>query len=260
MDETTYSDVDVIAYINENFIPVRVDADMRPDIDGLYNQGGWPSTLVLTPEGNIVRGGTYILPEDMVSWLKKGVTAYRDDRRGSGEKREKKPEQAGEAKPEKPDLKRTVNNLRSAFDRQHGGFGMGQKFPNPEAIDFLLSAFTGSGDEETKEIITLTLDRMAAGEIYDDIGGGFFRYATRSDWSSPHYEKMLDLNAGLVRNYASASLALGKDSYRMVLGGTIGYIMHNLYDPKTGGFYGSQDADEGYYTAKTRGGPPPHVD
>ena len=260
MDETTYTDVDVIAYINENFIPVRVDADMRPDIDGLYNQGGWPSTLVLTPEGNIVRGGTYILPEDMVSWLKKGVTAYRDDRRGSGEKREKKPEQAGEAKPEKADLKRTVNTLRSAFDRQHGGFGMGQKFPNPEAIDFLLSAFTGSGDEETKEIITLTLDRMAAGEIYDDIGGGFFRYATRSDWSSPHYEKMLDLNAGLVRNYASASLALGKDSYRKVLGGTIGYIMHNLYDPKTGGFYGSQDADEGYYTAKTRGGPPPHVD
>ena len=101
MDETTYSDVDVIAYINENFIPVRVDADMRPDIDGLYNQGGWPSTLVLTPEGNIVRGGTYILPEDMVSWLKKGVTAYRDGRRGSGEKREKKPEQAGEAKPER---------------------------------------------------------------------------------------------------------------------------------------------------------------
>jgi len=260
MDETTYSDVDVIAYINENFIPVRVDADMRPDIDGLYNQGGWPSTLVLTPAGNIVRGGTYILPEDMVSWLKKGVTAYRDDRRGSGEKREKKPEQAGEAKPEKADLKRTVNTLRSAFDRQHGGFGMGQKFPNPEAIDFLLSEFTGSGDEETIEMITLTLDRMAAGGIYDDTAGGFFRYATRSDWSSPHYEKMLDLNAGLARNYASASLALGKGSYRKVLGGTIGYIMHNLYDPKTGGFYGSQDADEGYYTAKTRGEPPPHVD
>ncbi|MFZ2198762.1 MAG: DUF255 domain-containing protein, partial [Thermodesulfovibrionales bacterium] len=97
MDETTYSDKDVIEYINENFIPVRVDADMRPDIDSIYNQGGWPSTLVLTPEGNIIRGGTYILPEDMVSWLKKAVGAYRSDRRGIGEKKEKRPERAEEA-------------------------------------------------------------------------------------------------------------------------------------------------------------------
>lgn len=152
-----------------------------------------------------------------------------------------------------------VDALRSAFDRQHGGFGAAQKFPNPEAIDFLLSEFTKSGDEETKGMIALTLDRMAAGEIHDDIEGGFFRYATERDWSSPHYEKMLDLNAELARNYASASLALGKKGYRTVLEGTIGYIMKNLCDRKTGVFYGSQDADEGYYTAKKRG-PPPRVD
>ena len=260
MDETTYSDMDVIAYINENFIPVRVDADMRPDIDGLYNQGGWPSTLVLTPEGDIVIGSTYILPEDMVSWLKKAVAAYRSDSRGNGEKKEKSPEHAGQAKPEKADLKRTVDILRSAFDRQHGGFGMAQKFPNPEAIDFLVSEFAQSGDKETKEMITLTLDRMGVGGIHDDIAGGFFRYSTRPDWSIPHYEKMLDLNAGIARNYASAALVLGKDSYRKVLDGTIGYIMNNLYDRKTGVFYGSQDADEGYYTTKMRGGPPPSVD
>ena len=260
MDETTYSGTDVIAYINENFIPVRVDADMRPDIDSLYNQGGWPSTLVLTPEGNIVRGGTYVPPEEMVPWLKKGVAAFRDDGRGIGEKREKGLEQAGEATLKAADLKRTVGTLRSAFDRQHGGFGMAQKFPNPEAIDFLLSEYTRSGDEETKEMITVTLDRMEAGGIHDDIGGGFFRYATRPDWSSPHYEKLLDLNAGLAKNYASASLALGKDSYRKVLDGTIGYIMNTLYDRKTGAFYGSQDADEEYYTAKRREGAPPRVD
>lgn len=260
MDETTYSDTGVIAYINENFIPVRADADMRPDIDSLYNQGGWPSTLVLSQEGEIVRGDTYIPPEDMVSWLKKGVAAYRNDRRGMGGKREKRPEQSGEAAVNAADLKRTVGTLKSAFDRQRGGFGTTQKFSNSEAIDFLLSEFMISGDEEIKEMITLTLDRMEAGAIHDDIGGGFFRYATRPDWSSPHYEKLLDLNAGLASNYASAFLAFGKVGYRKVLDETIGYIMNNLYDRKTGVFYGSQDADEGYYTAKKRGGPPPRVD
>jgi uncharacterized protein YyaL (SSP411 family) len=260
MDETTYSDADVIAYINENFIPVRVDADMRPDIDSLYNQGGWPSTLVLTPEGNIVRGGTYILREDMVPWLEEGVEACRAGKRGASRKKEKRPERAGEATPKEIDLKRMVGDLRSAFDRRYGGFGMAQKFPNPGAIDFLLSEFTRSGDNDTREMITLTLDRMAEGAIHDDIDGGFFRYATRPDWSSPHYEKMLDLNAGLAENYASAFLTLGRDSYRKVLDGTIGYIMHNLYDRKTGAFYGSQDADEVYYTAKKRGGTPPRVD
>jgi len=94
---------------------------------------------------------------------------------------------------------------------------------------------------------------MGVGGIHDDIAGGFFRYSTRPDWSIPHYEKMLDLNAGIARNYASAALVLGKDSYRKVLDGTIGYIMNNLYDRKTGVFYGSQDADEGYYTRRCEG-------
>jgi uncharacterized protein YyaL (SSP411 family) len=260
MDETTYSDADVIAYINEHFIPVRVDSDMRPDIDSLYNQGGWPSTLVLTPQGDIVHGGTYIRPEDMVSWLKRSVAAFRNDGHSTGRKREKRSEHAGEATSNETDPERMVGGLRSAFDRQYGGFGMPQKFPNPAAIDFLLSEFMRSGDNDAKEMITLTLDRMAAGAIHDDIGGGFFRYATRPDWSSPHYEKMLDLNAALAGNYASAFLAFGRAGYRKVLDGTVNYIMHNLYDPTTGAFYGSQDADEGYYAAKKRRGAPPRVD
>jgi uncharacterized protein YyaL (SSP411 family) len=260
MDETTYSDADVIAYINENYIPVRVDSDMRPDIDSLYNQGGWPSTLVLTPEGDIVRGGTYIQPEDMVSWLKKGVALYRSGTRGIAEKKEKGHEGTGEAKPEKADLRKVVTSLKSAFDRQHGGFGVTQKFPNPEAIDFLVSEFTRSGDVETKEMITLTLDSMGEAGIHDDIDGGFFRYSTRPDWSMPHYEKILDLNAGIAKNYASAFLVFGKDSYRKVLDGTISYIMHNLCERKTGAFYGSQDADEAYYMAKKRGARQPYAD
>jgi uncharacterized protein len=260
MDETTYSEADVIAYINENFIPVRVDADMRPDIDDLYNQGGWPSSLVLTPEGKIVRAGTYILPEDMVSWLKKGVSEFRNNRKGVEKKGEEKPQRTGKKATGEADLKMMLHILSSDFDRQNGGFGMSQKFPSPERINFLLSEFTGSGDEEIKKMITMTLDGMASGKIHDDIAGGFFRYATRPDWSSPHYEKMLDLNAGLAFNYASAYMAFGKETYLKVLIGTVGYIMNNLYDAKTGAFYGSQDADERYYTAKKRSGPPPRVD
>jgi uncharacterized protein YyaL (SSP411 family) len=260
MDETTYSDGEVIAYIKENFIPVRVDADMRPDIDGLYNQGGWPSTLVLTPEGNIVRGGTYIPQDDMVSWLKKAAELYKNNSSGTAEQKETRPEKVEEAKPDRADLKKIIAGLRSVFDRRNGGFGGPQKFPNPEAVDFLLSEFSRSRDDETKEMITLTLDRMAEGSIHDNISGGFFRYATRSDWSTPHYEKMLDLNAGIARNYASAFMVLGNVSYRKILEETIGYIMNNLYDRKTGVFYGSQDADEGYYTAKKRVEPAPRID
>lgn len=260
MDETTYSDADVIAYINENFIPVRVDSDMRPDIDDLYNQGGWPSTLVLTPEGRIVRAGTYILPEDMVSWLKKGVAEFRNKGHGIGEGVEEKPQRAKEKATGEADLKMMLRLVRSDFDSQHGGFGTPQKFPNPERIRFLLSEFTRSGNKELKKMITLTLDGMASGKIHDNIAGGFFRYSTRPDWSSPHYEKMLDLNAGLARNYASAYMVFGKKTYRKVLIGTVGYIMNNLHDPKTGAFYGSQDADNNYYTAKKRSGPSPRID
>jgi uncharacterized protein YyaL (SSP411 family) len=260
MDETTYSDANVIAYINENFIPVRVDADMRPDIDALYNQGGWPSTLVLTPQGDIVRGGTYIMPGDMVSWLKTGAAALRNDVRATGKKRERKAERAEDATPKETDLGKMVRALKSSFDSQYGGFGMVQKFPNSGAIDFLLSEFARSGDGEIKEMITLTLDNMASGDIHDNIGGGFFRYATRPDWSSPHYEKMLALNAGLAGNYASAFLVLGTAGYRKVLDDTIGYIMHNLYDRESGAFYGSQDADEEYYSSKKRAKVPPRVD
>jgi uncharacterized protein YyaL (SSP411 family) len=260
MDETTYSDADVIAYINEHFIAVRVDADMRPDIDGLYNQGGWPSTLVLTPQGDVIRGGTYIMPDDMVSWLKSSLAEFSNARHGTEGKREKKTTRAVETAAKETDLRRMIGALKSAFDSQYGGFGMGQKFPNPAAIDFLLCEFTRNGDNETKKMITLTLDKMAAGGIHDDIGGGFFRYATRPDWSSPHYEKMLDLNAGLAENYALALLVMRKADYRKVLDKTIGYIVHNLYDRKTGAFYGSQDADEGYYALKKRQGTPPRVD
>jgi uncharacterized protein YyaL (SSP411 family) len=257
MDETTYSDDDVIRFINENFIPVRVDADMRPDIDSLYNQGGWPSTLVLRAQGNIIHGGTYIPPEEMIPWLKRSLTVFREQS-GAAKKekrgKEEKTRDSSISPPEQSDIETTVRLLESEFDEKYGGFSGPQKFPNADAINFLLSEYVRRGDAEAKAVIVKTLDEMARGEIHDAVDGGFFRYATRSNWSSPHYEKMLDLNAELARNYAFAYQVFGKPLYRKITLETIDYVTGNLLDSGKGLFYGSQDADEHYYTSGKRAG------
>lgn len=267
MDETTYSAIDTIDYINSNFIPVRVDANMRPDIDNLYNQGGWPSTVVLTPEGEIVQGGTYISQESMIAWLSDALEMLKKDRKGFKENSEtiKKKRRTGRQMegpaPNLSDIDRITSMLDSSYDKRHGGFGLSQKFPNPDAIDFLLSGYLTKRNPELKTMISTTLENMSAGEIYDHVEGGFFRYSTEPDWSEPHYEKMLDLNAALIRNYASAYMVFGSSNYRKVLNKTITYIEKYLYDKKTGAFYGSQDADEKYYKRTKRAGlKPPHVD
>src|SRR5208283_385258 len=130
MDETTYSADDIIDYINSNFIPVRVDANMRPDIDNLYNQGGWPSTVVLTPEGKIMHGGTYISQESMIAWLSDALAMLKEDKKGFKEKSEaikKKRETARQAEGPAPgvsDIARITDMLKSSYDKRHGGFGL----------------------------------------------------------------------------------------------------------------------------------------
>jgi uncharacterized protein YyaL (SSP411 family) len=263
MDETTYSDEEIISFINDNFIPVRVDADMRPDIDTLYNQGGWPSTAILTPQGEVISGGNYIPPEEMLGRLRRTAALYSSNRsavldrikemRAMKELRSMgRNGYAGE--PDKIDLDHIVQILKGAFDEKNGGFGWSQKFPSPDSIDFLLSVYARNKDEEIKKIVTLTLDHMAQGEIFDKVEGGFFRYATKADWSQPHYEKMLEVNAGLIRSYADASLALGRKDYIHIVRKCIQYIQNNLYDNEGGALFGSQDADEAYYKGRDRKG------
>lgn len=263
MDETTYSDQEIISFINDNFIPVRVDADMRPDIDTLYNQGGWPSTAILTPQGEVISGGNYIPPEEMLGRLKRTAALYSGNRnavldrikemramkelRSIGQKG-----YAGE--PDKIDLDYIVQILKGSFDEKNGGFGRSQKFPSPDSIDFLLSVYAQHKDEEIKRIVTLTLDHMAKGEIFDKVEGGFFRYSTKTDWSQPHYEKMLEVNAGLIRSYADASLVWGRKDYIRIVRKSMRFIQNNLYDNEGGVFFGSQDADEAYYKRRDRKG------
>jgi uncharacterized protein len=270
MDETTYSNDEIISYINEHFIPVRVDADLRPDIDSLYNQGGWPSTAILTPQGEVISGGSYLPPEEMLGRLKRTAELFSTDRSTIVDRIEevKAMKELGRIRetgpgslPDKGEFDKIVEVLKDSFDSIHGGFGHNQKFPNPDAIDFLLSRYARNKDESIKKIVTKTLDGTAKGGLYDRVEGGFFRYATRPDWSEPHYEKMLEVNAGLIRNYAEASLVFDNKEYLAVVRESIRFVQARLYDPASGALYGSQDADESYYKKRDRKGlRPPFVD
>lgn len=265
MDETTYSDSSIINYLNEHFISVRVDADMRPDVDSAYNQGGWPSTVFLSPAGEFMGGGNYIRPEEMLALLREAVEL---SAKGGGKlsgalihSQPEKTEAPGAASGKKTgkgpgvsDIRNVVEILKEVFDAEYGGFGAGQKFPNPAAVEFLISIYHGRRDPEIKTIITATLDGMMNSPLNDRVEGGFFRYATRRDWTSPHYEKMLEVNAGMIRNYAEAYMTLGKREYLDAVHETIKYVTGNLHDRESGAFYGSQDADEAYYKKTDRGG------
>jgi uncharacterized protein YyaL (SSP411 family) len=263
MDETTYSNEEIIAFINDHFIPIRVDSDMRPDIDTLYNQGGWPSTVIMTPQGEVLTGGTYLPPDDMHGRLQRISDIFQNDRSTiTGWLEETKAamaerdlsEGAAVSAPGKTDLQAIVKVFADAFDEQHGGFGEGQKFPSPESIDFLLARYAENKDFLVKRIVTTTLDHMARGGLFDDVDGGFFRYATKPDWSEPHYEKMLDANAGMIKNYAEAGLVFGSSEYKEIVRKCIRYVRSNLYDAASGAFFGSQDADEAYYQSRIRKG------
>ena len=260
MDETTYSDEEVIRLINERFIAIRVDADRRPDIDSLYNQGGWPSTVFLTADGVVVDGGNYLPPAEMKERLVRaaGLTLTERERialrKEEARKRRTALRSVITGAPDRDALDDIVRTLKESFDEKNGGFGSGQKFPNPDALEFLLASSARSAEPGLRRIVTVTLDKMARGGIHDRGEGGFFRYATKPDWSEPHYEKMLEVNAGLIRIYAIASVALGSREYARIAKTGIGYVEKNLSDPATGAFYGSQDADEAYYRKKDRKG------
>ena len=263
MDETTYSNEEIIAFINEHFIPVRVDSDMRPDIDTLYNQGGWPSTVIMTPQGEVLTGGTYLPPDEMLGRVKRIAEIFQQDRSTitgwlaeTKAVRTQRDLSEGElaSAPGENDLRAIVKDLAEVFDENHGGFGAGQKFPSPESIDLLLASFAQKQDPLVKRMVTTTLDHMAKGELFDDVDGGFFRYATKPDWSEPHYEKMLDLNAGMIRNYADASLVFGSNEYKQIARKCVRYVRQNLYDAASGAFFGSQDADEAYSKTRNRKG------
>ena len=246
MDETTYSHPGVIDIINREYVPVRVDNDVRPDINQRYNMGGWPTTAFLTASGDILTGGTYLPPDQMASSLIRVADYYRANqtdiasrvlearkRAASGVARS-----VGELEPGLVDT--ILDAVKSAYDPEYGGFGNAPKFPQADAILLLLEQSVLRSDEELRRMAVHTLEQMTGGGTYDHVGGGFFRYSTTQDWSVPHFEKMLEDHAPLVHALALSGMwdALEK---------TTGYIDAVLRDPKTGLYAGSQDADEHYY-------------
>ncbi len=273
MDRTSFSDPDVISLINHRFVPIKVDTDKRPDVNNRYNLGGWPTTAFLTPGGDLMTGGTYIPPDSLKPILEKVSDYYREKHEEIEERVARLKFEAMEPEEETVEVdgalvsyeivREVLDSLRRAYDREFGGFGREPKFPHARALELALAWHRRTGDPEMLEIATKTLQMMAGGGMYDDQAGGFFRYSTTRDWTVPHFEKMLEDNALLLKDCLIAYQVTGQDQYLGVARSVIGYIDSTLSDPRTGAFFGSQDADEEYYAlslAERAGREAPYVD
>ena len=255
MDETSYSDDAVIALINERFIPVRVDNDQRPDVNARYNMGGWPSTAFLTPEGEVLAGMTYSPPEQMRQTLEQISTYYRENRdeivRKMAEAQERQrqalTQMGGAGELSDQVLQDVLTAIGDVYDPVHGGFGSEPKFPHTDSIDLLLYAHLRRDDPDLLHMARKTLERMAAGGLFDQVWDGFFRYSTNRDWSVPHFEKMLEDNANLLRNVLRLYRTTREEGHAAIASRVISYLDAYLSDADTGAFYGSQDADEEFY-------------
>ncbi len=256
MDETTYSDSRAIELIREKFVPVRVDNDRRPDINARYNMGGWPTTAFLSPDGEVLYGATYVPPDNFVQLLRRLDQVWNEER-DEIEKSlaERKPAAApapGNAAPGPEAVERVLHAIVSQYDEEHGGFGTEPKFPQPDALRFLLLEYrrhhaAGRTDERLYGILARTALAMARGGMYDRVEGGFFRYSTTRDWSIPHFEKMAEDHAGLLRFYAELYRATGNAAFAQTLRSALRWLRTVMLDPQTGLFAGSQDADEEYF-------------
>ncbi|MDB4965154.1 MAG: hypothetical protein JWN44_843 [Myxococcales bacterium] len=247
LDETTLSDPRVIALLNRDFLTVRVDADQHPDIERRYILGGWPTVAFLTAKGEIVDGGTYVPPADFLTMATGALALVRA---GGADLEQRLQRRRGSRDATAPGaldatiVEGVARTLTAAADPIHGGFGEAPKFPNGEAVLFLLEV--GEVD-----VARRALDGML--ELEDRVAGGFFRYATRADWSAPHYEKMLQGNAELLTAYARGFAVTKDERYRAAARRTVAWVEHTLFDAQTGTFYASQDADEKYYAADAAG-------
>jgi uncharacterized protein YyaL (SSP411 family) len=248
MDRTVYADAAIAAFINDRFVPIRVDADDRPDISERYSLGGWPTTAFLTPSGEILAGGTFVPIDRMRAVLTHVAEAFRShpDRTASPQH-----DDAGTMAEAVVDTAQLTAQVFATFDDEFGGFGTEPKFPHVAPLQLALDLFVESRASALEPMIVVSLDRIGWGGLYDAIDGGFFRYATTRDWQLPHVEKLLEVNASLARLFLDAGAKLQVPRFTERAGDTLRYVQNWLADPVDGGWYGSQDADEAYYAAST---------
>ncbi|MGH7684622.1 MAG: thioredoxin domain-containing protein, partial [Vulcanimicrobiaceae bacterium] len=259
MDETTYSDPRVISLIREHFVPIRVDNDKRPDVNTRYNMGGWPTTVFLAPTGEILTGATYVPPDDFAEMLQQVADAWKEQR-GELERRleerratAKAPQRTRAESLDTSAIDAIVRTIVEGYDETYGGFGEAPKFPQTEALNFLLTLYRrdraeGKADERMYEILARTALAMARGGMYDHVEGGFFRYSTTRDWSVPHFEKMAEDHAGLLRFYADLYRVSGNEQFGQTLRSALRWLRSVLRNPGSALFGGSQDADEHYFS------------
>jgi len=254
MDETSYSDPAIIAAINERYVPVRVDNDRRPDVNARYNQGGWPTTAFLTPQGALLAGATYLPPAQMSQALAQIAEFYCENRDAiASRSAELRADISNPRTPASGDvdaavIEWTAGRLEAAYDEEYGGFGSEPKFPMTDALEFLLQEHRATGNQRAYEMVARSMLGMATGGMYDHAEGGFFRYATTRDWSIPHFEKMTEDHAALLRILAALVRTTRNERFHSTLVSALGYVRTVLLDPQTHLFAGSQDADEHYYS------------
>ncbi|MBI4786458.1 MAG: thioredoxin domain-containing protein [Chloroflexi bacterium] len=265
MEHESFEDAETAQIMNEHFVNIKVDREERPDLDSIYmnavvamtGQGGWPMSMFLTPDGKPFYGGTYFpntrrynMPafKDVLNAI---ATAWNAPRRraeliGASARVVAAIEPidlGGDEAPLGPGtLDQAVAQMQSAFDWGEGGWGGAPKFPQPMALEFLMRVYARTREEIILKMLTKTLDKMARGGIYDQLGGGFHRYATDAVWGTPHFERMAYDNAQLARAYLHAWQMTRNDSFRRIAAETLDYVAREMTHAR-GGFFSSADAD-----------------
>ncbi|MDP1806315.1 MAG: thioredoxin domain-containing protein, partial [Acidimicrobiales bacterium] len=265
MAHESFEDGATAEVMNRLFVNVKVDREERPDVDAIYMEavqalsghGGWPMTVFLTPDGRPFFGGTYFpktARQGLPSFVEvcEAMSAVWKDRRDdvltqaseltTALGRSSQIASTGEPLPGPETMTAARNSLLQRFDNAWGGFGPAPKFPQPDLLELLLRTYLRDAEEDTFGMVTVTLDAMAAGGMYDHLGGGFARYSTDVRWLVPHFEKMLTDQGLLIPVYLHAWQVTGEDRFLQVLSETIDYVRRDLRHPD-GGFFSSEDAD-----------------
>ncbi len=261
MEHESFEDTTVARVMNENFVSIKVDREERPDIDDIYMTAcqlvsqrgcGWPLNVFALPDGQPVWAGAYFPRRQWLETLAYFAKIWREEpeKLRTYARQVTRGVQQSDAIGPPPEeiafegaaLESPVNGLLEEMDFQYGGRKGAPKFPMPNIFEFLLRYHHQTGEEKALEAIRVTLDRMAAGGIYDQLGGGFARYATDKYWLAPHFEKMLYDNAQLVSLYAKAYQATDDTAYRRIVEETLAFVARELTGPD-GNFYASLDAD-----------------
>ena len=268
MEDESFDDLEVAQYLNEHYVAVKVDRELRPDLDSIYmsavqlftrGRGGWPMTLWLTPDRQPYSGGSYFPARDgdrgvsvgFLTLLKRLKSAYDEQPDRVVEvaaqvvdeiRARLTPPSSGGDVPDDEPIRVAIAAYRAGFDPVFGGLQGTQKFPASLPLRALLRDHRRTGDPDLLGMVSLTLERMAAGGMHDQIGGGFHRYATDTQWLVPHFEKMLYDNALLTVAYLEAYQITGREDFAEVARSVLQYVQREMTAP-AGGFYSATDAD-----------------